>query len=478
MVSRYLQVNSRVMLAAGLIAGIALVDWRVDAPISFGFLYLLPMLLVGTVWRRWQIVGTAAVCTVLADLFDAYRFVWSVTVPQDILAFAALSGLGLFAYEIAARRQREKQHLEEVEQESAARKAAEEQLEFLIDSSPAAILTMDSEFTILRANLAAHRLFGVAPGKLPGRIVHRYIPALARVPSIGPNGQNFRTGMQCRGERDNREVFLASVFFSTYQTPVGPRLAALVVDASEELRDREEFNFEQMLAGSRILMGAVSHEVRNVCGAIAVSYENLARGGMLGGNQDFEALGSLVETLNRIASLDLRHSATDSQAGGEDLGEILDDLRIVLEPYCREADIDVRWDVQESLPPVWVDRHRLLQVLLNLVKNSARALENAAEKRIDVRVSAERGVVAIRVADSGPGIRSPEKLFQPFQKGAESTGLGLYISRAFMRSFRGDLRHDPSAPGCCFVIELAVAGPEGGNHQHAGLHGSNSTAVA
>ena len=124
---------------------------------------------------------------------------------------------------------------------------------------------------------------------------------------------------------------------------------------------------------------------------------------------------------------------------------------------------------------MWVDRHRLLQVLLNLVKNSARALEGAAEKRMDIQVSAGRGIVSIRVADSGPGIVSSEKLFQPFQRGAESTGLGLYISRAFMRSFRGDLRYDPALPGCSFVIELAVAGSPVDNHPQAGQHGSNST---
>jgi two-component system C4-dicarboxylate transport sensor histidine kinase DctB len=70
----------------------------------------------------------------------------------------------------------------------------------------------------------------------------------------------------------------------------------------------------------------------------------------------------------------------------------------------------------------------------------------------------EGGHVCIRVTDAGPGISSLEKLFQPFQEGADATGLGLYLSRAFMRSLRGDLRHDPTAPGCCFVIELAVAG--------------------
>jgi C4-dicarboxylate-specific signal transduction histidine kinase len=140
----------------------------------------------------------------------------------------------------------------------------------------------------------------------------------------------------------------------------------------------------------------------------------------------------------------------------------------------------VRWNVPESLPAVWVDRHRLLQVLLNLVKNSARALEGAVagEKRMDIVVAAARGGVSIRVTDSGPGIASTDKLFQPFQKGADSTGLGLYISRAFVRSFRGELRHDPTVPGCSFVIELAAAGSFAGQGDHAGQHGSNSTLTA
>ena len=57
------------------------------------------------------------------------------------------------------------------------------------------------------------------------------------------------------------------------------------------MREREESSLQQLMAGSRILVGAVSHEVRNVCGAIGVIHENLARSGSLSGNKDFEALG-------------------------------------------------------------------------------------------------------------------------------------------------------------------------------------------
>ena len=80
-----------------------------------------------------------------------------------------------------------------------------------------------------RANHAAHRLFGVAPGELPGRSIRRYVPALGRVPFLGETPQAFRTEMQCRGERANGDVFLANVFFSTYNTAAGPRLAAPAV---------------------------------------------------------------------------------------------------------------------------------------------------------------------------------------------------------------------------------------------------------
>jgi signal transduction histidine kinase len=349
-----------------------------------------------------------------------------------------------------------------------------------------AVLIMTADSHILRANQAAHRLFRVAAGQLAGRSIRRYVPALGRVPFLGETPQTFRTEMQCRGQTESGDVFLADVFFSTYQTAVGPRLAALVVDASEELRDREEASLEQLLTGSRILVGAVSHEVRNVCGAIAVIHENLVRNGALEGNKDFEALGSLVEALNRIASVELKQTRQETQIGGVDLSEVLDDLRIVLDSHCHEAGIEVRWSIPPELPPVWADRHSLLQVLLNLTKNSERALEHAAEKRIEIAVEANADRAAIRVTDSGPGIASPEKLFQPFQKGADSTGLGLYLSRAFVRSFHGELRHDAAAPGCSFVIELAIAGtpvgPELGAHaQESGRaeqHGSHTPATA
>src|SRR5262249_17901866 len=374
-------------------------DWRVRVNIAFGFLSLFPLRLLGPVASRWQIVAAAVMCTFLADLLDPFPFTMNVAL-SDILIFSSLVGSGLFSFEATRSRRLERQNLERLEKEVAARRQTEEQLAFLIESSPAAILTMSADFLILRANSAAHRLLGVQLGELPGRNICRYIPALGRVPLVEETAQTFRTEMQCHGEREHGEVFLANVFFSTYSTGVGSRMAALVLDASDQLREREEHGFEQLMAGSRILVAAVSHEIRNFCSAIAVIYENLGRKRRLARDKDFDALGSLVETLNTIASLDLKQSCQESCLAAVDLASTLDDLRIVLDRYCQEADISLGWNVPESLPTVWADRHMLLQVLLNLTKNSERAMENAPVRRVDISVSVGERRVSIRVTDT------------------------------------------------------------------------------
>jgi two-component system sensor kinase FixL len=465
----------RVVAAAGLlIAAIAFVDQRISP--SFGLLYLFPIILVGTVLPRWQVVLTASSCTWLTAEFNQGPFSAGASAAQNALVFTALAGTGLVACELMRSRRREIEHRRVVEREAAARREAEEQLAFVIDTSPAAILTMTADGEVVRANTAAHRILAVPDGQLPGRQIARYIPVLGRVPADGL-APTFHAEVQCRAERENGTAFPTTVFFSTYNTPRGPRLAAMVVDGSAELLEREESNLEQLMAGSRVLVSAMTHEVRNVCGAVAVIHENLVRSGKLRGDQDFEALGTLVETLTRIASMQLRQGR-QSRVAAVDIHEVLDDLRVVLDAYCEEAGIPVEWecDLRGAPLSVMIDRHHLLQALLNLTKNSQRALQDASIKRITIVASVRPGVVSIRVTDTGPGPAAVENLFQPFQRGAACTGLGLYLSRALVRSFRGDLRYDPS-PDCSFVIDMPVAGPRSPAEAQAGVHDSHTAAA-
>jgi PAS domain S-box-containing protein len=444
--------------AAASIAVIAAIDWRFDVNISFGFLYLFPMLMVGACLSRWQIALVAALCTGLSEAFDTFPWAANVGIPRLILTFSAFAAAGLFVFETSRRQE------------------AEEQLEFLVATSPATIFTLDTSGIVLMANEAAHRLLGVVAGQLEGHSITRFFPALTSVPLLTGNPPFFRTAMECHGRRQDGELFLARIWFSTYRTVLGPRLAAVVFDASEEMRDREEFSLQQLLSGSRILVGAVCHEIRNICGAISVVHARLARTGVPESNEDLRALATLVEGLGRMAGLELRH-ADRSSVLSTDLPAVLEDLRIVIEPPLRESDVTIHWQIPPGLPPVWADRQALLQALLNLTKNSQRAMESAGRGDLTIAVTHERRHVVVRVIDTGRGVSAPERLFQPFQEGAEATGLGLYLSRAFLRAFDGDVVFEPRSAGCCFAIVLAAVSPDAPPPVPE-MHGKNPIAVA
>jgi signal transduction histidine kinase len=117
-----------------------------------------------------------------------------------------------------------------------------------------------------------------------------------------------------------------------------------------------------------------------------------------------------------------------------------------------------------------------MQVFLNLVKNSERAMESSpsSERTLTIATSyissPSTPRVRVRVRDTGTGVQHPELLFKPFQQQASATGLGLYLSRALMRTFSGELRYEPPQPesvnppqghtrGACFVVELNTASP-------------------
>jgi len=461
---RFLQGSRTKLLlwASILIAGIALLDWHFENDISFGFLYLFPMLMAGAWLNPWQVAGVALLCTGLTEAFDPFPWALLEGGSRLVLTFAAFFGTGLFGFASARGRRLVNRHLEELARETELRRKMEEQLDFVVSSSPASIFTLDAAGKVQLANEAAHQLLCVEKGKLEGASIGQFFPALA---SVTPSQQApfFHTEMECRARRQDGEIFLAHIWFSTYQTMSGPRLAAIVFDASEELRDRAEFNLQQILTGSKVLVGALCHEIRNICGAIAVVHSKLSRDGRFVSNDDFNALGTLVQGLEKMAGLELRQT-TKSVVECIDVRSVLEELRIVIEGSFHDSGIVIRWEQPESLPRVLADRQALLQVFLNIAKNSQRALEGSdrrQQKEFTVRTSVEGNgeehSVVIRLIDTGPGVSNPERLFAPFQPGAQASGLGLYLSRTFVRAFQGDIEYEPQPQGSCFAVMLAVA---------------------
>jgi two-component system, LuxR family, sensor kinase FixL len=108
------------------------------------------------------------------------------------------------------------------------------------------------------------------------------------------------------------------------------------------------------------------------------------------------------------------------------------------------------------MPSVVADPPGLLQAFLNLAKNSHRAVQKSSRRELHIEVLVKQDRAMVVFEDSGPGIAAPDRLFQPFQPGADGAGLGLYISRAVVRSCGGDLRFESGTDGSRFVVDLQV----------------------
>lgn len=439
--------------AAILIVVIAVVDWQTKPFISIGFLYLFPILLVAGFLPRWQITFVALVCSVLQELFSELPSNEAIT--RLLMASAGFVGTGLFVSEIIRNRQMALDHLAEVETQVGLRKEIEEQLQVLVESSPVAIVTIDSTGAILLANEACQTLLAPDDVSIVGQPIREFLPALYAAVQTQLSRQ-FRTELRCRGKRKNGEAFLAAVWFSTYTTARGARLAAIIVDLSEDLRDREDLSLDYLLKNTKILMSAIAHEIRNLSGAVLVVHKNLSRLPGLQGNEDFRALGTLIEGLGKLSAMELRPAA-EQHWDAVELSSVMDELRVLLELSYREAGIAVAWHVKDDLPLVTTDRYGLAQVFLNLSLNSRRAMETTDKKQLTISSSVEADSVVIRFEDTGVGVSAPESLFRPFQQGAEATGLGLYVSRAILRSFGGELVFEPRTEGCSFAVRLTRA---------------------
>jgi len=204
-------------LSGGVVLAIALVDWWTKPYVSLGFLYLFPIMLSAAFLPRWAVILLGIGCAVLSDLFssldpsgEAFRLSFEAL---------ALAGCGLFVSELVRNRRLTME--------------AQERLRILVETSPAAIVTINDHGFIELANGAATELFGPREGSLVGHPVAAFLPELHHA-LRREEGPQFRTSMQCRGHRDNGESFMADVWFSTYKEGSAPKLAAIIGEVSEE----------------------------------------------------------------------------------------------------------------------------------------------------------------------------------------------------------------------------------------------------
>ena len=325
-----------------LVVVATVLDWASGNNISLASLYIVPMMIGAIALRPAEIAVLALVCSYLRSWFDTPGSSSDLALRFLFAALAYLAS-GLFITALLRNHAQAVEHLSQIQSEQQRRREAEEQLRVLAESSPAAILTADATGIVLNANAAAHNLLMIKQaGALNGKQITDYIPFLADALRLDEKSVGLRTAVKCQGRRDNGEIFLAHIWFSAYRSPGGKRLAAILVDSSEEMRDREEEGLHHLLTGNQIATAAIAHEVRNVSEAMAMLCEDLRRRHGLAQDSALRGLDSLVGGLEAIASFELQ--AGPHEVYEVPLREVLDNFRIVIEPAWREIDGVVRME--------------------------------------------------------------------------------------------------------------------------------------
>jgi len=213
-------------LALLTIAVIAALDAVVVQDVGLGLLYFIPVFVAAAFMSRWwQIVLVSAICAAFVDAFSGFEE-GPARVAHVLLAFFSYAFVGFVSRRLAVFSRAAARRLNQLEEEVSSRHQAEERLEMLINSSPAAIVAASPEGNIVFSNKAAHELFGVEPGGLTGQPIATFLPLLDRIGSTA-----LPATVQCSGLRANGDDFPALVLLATFTSTVSPTIAAIVVDA-------------------------------------------------------------------------------------------------------------------------------------------------------------------------------------------------------------------------------------------------------
>jgi signal transduction histidine kinase len=228
---------------------------------------------------------------------------------------------------------------------------------------------------------------------------------------------------------------------------------------------------ESRLAAIGQMTSALVHDLRNPL-AMLHGYADLAHALAVRGGDPLVIAGELEQV--RAASDRLRRMIEEildfARGGAPQVALTVVPLRLFLEqsiiPLAADleergiataVDLDVADDVRARL-----DRDRFPRILENLLRNAREAvLSGPGEKRIGVRAWIEDGALALRVADTGPGLteEAVEHLFEPFATGKkQGTGLGLVTVRNLIKAHGGGIRVETRAPegGAAFIVTLPL----------------------
>jgi two-component system phosphate regulon sensor histidine kinase PhoR len=233
---------------------------------------------------------------------------------------------------------------------------------------------------------------------------------------------------------------------------------------------RREANLSELQAD---FVSKVSHELRTPLTAIRLFTETLERSkgdeatvaqcvAML--NAETERLTRRIERLLDWGRMEAGRKLYDFHE--ENVQDLVDEAVQAFPPARLGEDIELSIEVAPDLPAVLVDRHAMVDAIVNLLSNAHKYGGSPAVVVLSARANGKREI-ALSVADNGPGIARPEqrRVFDKFyriddrlSRRRDGSGLGLAIVKHIVRAHHGRVTlESATGKGCTFTIMLRAS---------------------
>jgi len=227
-------------------------------------------------------------------------------------------------------------------------------------------------------------------------------------------------------------------------------------------RTQEQLLHSEKLAAVGQLISGVAHELNNPLTAILGYSQLLTSSGQMG-QQGIEYADKLYKQAQRTHRIVQNLLSFARQHKPErvpvQINQALEETLALRDYDLRMHNIRVHLDLAENFPVTSADPHQLQQVFLNMVNNAVDAiLEHSTEGDLWVRTALHGDRLCIEFTDSGPGVKDPSRVFDPFyttKPVGKGTGLGLSICYGIITEHGGNIRvRNIPARGASFTIEL------------------------
>jgi signal transduction histidine kinase len=220
----------------------------------------------------------------------------------------------------------------------------------------------------------------------------------------------------------------------------------------------------EKLASLGQLVAGAAHEIDHPLTAIMEYSEKLWSNERLTAEQD-TLVRKIVNQSQRTRELIANLLSFAQQSSGEktmvDLGMLLQRSLQMRELQRHDQRIRIEASIEPNLPRVWGDGHQLFQAFVQIVENALDALEEAGGGSLQVSAQQHGGEVVVQFSDSGPGVKEPHRVFDPFYTTkpiGKGTGLGLSAVYGVVQDHRGQITcKNRLEGGAIFVLRLPLA---------------------